>query len=159
MNLIKAISVTLLFVSNVAHGAEYEEPPVLGAQNTVQDVPLSTEIYSIEEQVPTDGFMATYRIETQFGQFLALGPGMLQARLTEIRALAALDHIQNDQQFIDAAEETAGETFENLRQFAKQPKETLKGVPEGIGRFFKRTGRSAKTGLQKLGGSCQKKLS
>lgn len=42
-------------------------------------------------------------------------------------------------------------TFENLRQFAKQPKETLKGVPEGIGRFFKRTGRSAKTGLQKLG--------
>ncbi|WP_209509557.1 hypothetical protein [Ruegeria sp. HKCCE4150] len=151
MNLIKAISVTLLFVSNVAHGAEYEEPPVLGAQNTVQDVPLSTEIYSIEEQVPTDGFMATYRIETQFGQFLALGPGMLQARLTEIRALAALDHIQNDQQFIDAAEETAGETFENLRQFAKQPKETLKGVPEGIGRFFKRTGRSAKTGLQKLG--------
>ena len=116
-----------------------------------QDVPLSTEIYRIEEQVPTDGFMATYRIETPFGLFSASGPGVLQARLTEIRALAALDHIQGDQQFIDAAEDMAGETFENLRQFAKQPKETLKGVPEGIGRFFKRTGRSAKTGLQKLG--------
>ncbi len=151
MKLIKAISVALLFLSNIAHSAEYEKPPVLSAQQSVPDIPLSTEIYRIEEQVPTDGFMATYRIETLFGQFSASGPGMLQARLTEIRALAALDHIQNDQQFINAAEETAGEAFENLRQFAKQPKETLKGVPEGIGRFFKRTGRSAKTGLQKLG--------
>ncbi|WP_170425165.1 hypothetical protein [Ruegeria arenilitoris] len=151
MNLIKAIPIAFLFASSAALSAEYEEPPVLSALESVPDVPLSTEIYRIEEQVPTDGFMATYRIETPFGLFSASGPGVLQARLTEIRALAALDHIQGDQQFIDAAEDTAGETFENLRQFAKQPKETLKGVPEGIGRFFKRTGRSAKTGLQKLG--------
>ncbi|WP_171208163.1 MULTISPECIES: hypothetical protein [unclassified Ruegeria] len=151
MNLVKAIPAAFLFVTSAALCAEYEEPPELSAQETVQDLPLSTETYRIEGQVPTDGFMAIYRIDTAFGQFSASGPGMLQARLTEIQALAALDHIQNDQQFIDAAEETAGETFENLRQFAKQPKETLKGVPEGIGRFFKRTGRSAKTGLQKLG--------
>lgn len=151
MGLVKAISVGLLFVSNVAQSAEYEEPSVLSAQESVERVPLTTEIYRIEEQVPTDGFMATYSIDTGFGQFSASGPGMLQARLTEIRALAALDHIQTDQQFIDAAEDTAGETSKNLRQFIKQPKETLQGVPEGIGRFFKRTGRSAKTGLQKLG--------
>lgn len=151
MNFVKAFPIVLLFLPTVAFSAEYEAQPILSAQESVQDVPLATEIYRIDEQVPTDGYMATYRIETQFGQFSASGPGMLQARLAEIRALAALDHIQNDQQFIDAAEDTAGETFENLRQFAKQPKETLKGVPEGVGRFLKRTGRSAKTGLQKLG--------
>ncbi|MBO9410979.1 MULTISPECIES: hypothetical protein [unclassified Ruegeria] len=99
MNFVKAIPAAPLIAASAALCAEYEEPPLLSAQESILDVPLSSEFYNIKDQVPTDGFMATYRIDTPFGQFSASGPGMLRARLTEIRALAALDHIQNDQQF------------------------------------------------------------
>lgn len=42
--------------------AEFETPPVLSARDTVQDLPLETDVYRIKKRVPTDGFMAIYSI-------------------------------------------------------------------------------------------------
>jgi hypothetical protein len=130
---------------------DFEVPPVLSAANTVTDQPVETDIYRIEEPVPTDGFMALYSITSPHGAFTASGPGMLKTRLNEIRALAALQAMKEDERFVDAAEDTAKDTASNLRRLVEKPKETLEGVPEGVGRFFKRTGRTIKTGVQKLG--------
>jgi hypothetical protein len=131
--------------------SDFEDPPVLSAAETVTDHPLSTEHYEIQDEVPTDGFMALYSIKSPDGTFTASGPGMLNARLNETRALAALQAMEEDDRFVDAAEDTAKDTASNLRRFIDEPKETLEGVPEGVGRFFKRTGRTLKTGVQKLG--------
>jgi hypothetical protein len=131
--------------------ADFETPPVLSAMETLSKQTLETDIYKIEEAVPTDGFMALYSISSANGAFTASGPGMLNTRLKEIRALVALQAMQDDDRFAEAAEDTAKDTASNLRRFAKNPKETLEGAPEGVGRFFKRTGRTIKTGVQKLG--------
>ena len=114
------------------------------------DMPLKTEHYTVEERVPTDGFMAEFTVFSDFGTFQASGPGMLAARVNEIRALAALEHIEQDEQFQKGATESVKETGSNLQQLVEHPKETLESVPEGVGRFFKRTYRAAKTGLQKV---------
>lgn len=76
---------------------------------------------------------------------------MLETRLKEVHALAALQSMQDNDCFVEAAEDTAKDTVSNLRQFVEKPKETLKGVPEGVGRFFKRIGRTLTIGVQKLG--------
>lgn len=141
-----AISVPTLGMSD-----EYEKTPLLSASNTFLDLPLQTDLYQIQEPVPTDGFMALYTITSPYGEFSASGPGVLETRLNEIRALAALQTVQDDDRFIEAAEDTAKDTANNLKRFVENPKETLRGVPEGVGGFFNRTGRAVKTGVQKLG--------
>jgi hypothetical protein len=144
-------SALVLSLPSIGLCSDFETPPVLSAAKTVMDQPLKTDVYKIEEPVPTDGFMAQFSISSPQGEFTASGPGMLNTRLNEIRALAALQAMQDDDRFADAAEHTAKDTFSNLRRFAENPKETLAGVPDGVGRLFKRTGRTVKTGMQKLG--------
>jgi len=146
-----ATSAVLLSLPTLGLSSDFETPPTLSAAETVKDQPLTTEVYYIEDPVPTDGFMALYSITSPHGAFTASGPGILNTRLNEIRALAALQAMQEDDRFVDAAEDTAKDTVSNLRRLIEKPKETLEGVPEGVGRFFKRTGRTIKTGVQKLG--------
>jgi hypothetical protein len=146
-----AASVLLMFLPTLGLSSDFETPPILSAAETIEDQPLTTDVYTIEDPVPTDGFMALYSITSPHGAFTASGPGMLNTRLNEIRALAALQAMQDDDRFVDAAEDTAKDTVSNLRRLVEKPKETLEGVPEGVGRFFKRTGRTLKTGVQKLG--------
>jgi hypothetical protein len=142
--------VVLLAAPSPCDGSEFEIPPVLDAGEIAGDIPSVGENYAISEAVPTDGFMATYTIASPFGEFTASGPGMLAARLDEIRALAALEQLRDDEQFMSAATDTARKTAGGLRTLATNPQETLKGVPGGVGRFFGRTGRSVRTSMQKL---------
>ncbi len=149
--LVSAGAVLAIWLPTFGMCDDYEVPAVLSASDTVLDLPLKTDTYEIHQDVPTDGFMAVFTITSPYGEFTASGPGMLASRLNEIKALAALDIMQEDDRFAEAAESTAKETVSNLRQFIENPKETVQGVPDGVGRFFDRTGRTLKTGLQKIG--------
>ena len=147
-------AVALLAISAIAAAEGFEEPPVLDAADVVDDVagdiPLMSGRYTVDERVPTDGFMAEFTIVSDYGTFQASGPGMLATRINEIRALAALEHIEQEEQFQKGATESVKETGSNLQQLVEHPRETLESVPEGVGRFFERTYRAAKTGLQKV---------
>lgn len=144
------VGAALIALPAIAAAAGFEEPPVLDAGDIAGDVPLEDELYTIEDRVPTDGFMAEFTIVSPFGTFSASGPGMLATRVNEIRALAALEHIEQDEQFQKGAKDSAQETASNLKQLVDRPEETIKGIPEGVGRFFERTYRTAKTGMQKV---------
>ncbi|MCA8881320.1 MAG: hypothetical protein KDA73_15520 [Rhodobacteraceae bacterium] len=144
------VAVALAASQAIGQVSDYETPPVLDAREIAGGVTLVGDHYAVMDTVPTDGFMATFTIVSPYGEFVASGPGMLAVRIREIRAIAALDELESDEQFIAAAEGAARDTAGSLRKLAEHPKETLKGVPEGVGRFLDRTGRSLKTGLQKL---------
>lgn len=144
------LTAILIAVPAVCTASDFETPPVLDARDLASGIPLEGENYTVLDQVPTDGFMATFTISSPYGEFAASGPGMLAERIDEIRALAALKQVQTDEQFASAAADTARDTAGGLRTLATRPRETLAGVPEGVGRFFDRTGRSVRTGIQKL---------
>ena len=148
---VSAAALLALWMPSLGMCDDYETLPPLSASDTVLDLPLETDLYKIHQDVPTDGFMARYKISSPYGEFQASGPGMLASRVNEIKALAALEMMQDDDRFMEAAEDTAKDTASNLRRFIEKPKETLQGVPEGVGRFFSRTGRTIKTGVQKIG--------
>ena len=50
-------------------GAVYETPPVLDATELLKGEPLTGEHFTVERRVPTDGFLMTFTVQSEFGAF------------------------------------------------------------------------------------------
>ena len=136
-----------------AYGADpaYEDPPVLNAKDHLPAKFFKDDRYKIDPKVPTDGFLAEYTLTSKFGTFKAKGPGRVAILINEIIALYKLEDLENSDEFQAGAKKAATDTGESVKTWVDKPIETAKGIPEGVGRFFQRTYRAAKTGVQTLG--------
>jgi hypothetical protein len=151
-----ALAAGLLLASStgippVAGQDAYETPPVLRAADLAAAELLKGPRFQVDETVTTDGLLAKFTITSDFGRFEAQGPGMLAVRVTEIRALDTLSHVEKSDVFQKALAESAKRTGKSLVTAVANPVETVKGLPEGVGRFFERVGRGVTTGVQKAG--------
>jgi hypothetical protein len=138
-------------VAPVAGQAAYEQPAVLRAADLAPAELLKGPRFQVDEAVTTDGLLARFTIKSDFGAFEAQGPGMLAVRVSEIRALDTLSQVETSDVFKKALAESAKRTGRSLQAALANPEETVKGLPEGIGRFFERVGRGVTTGVQKAG--------
>ena len=130
--------------------ADFEKPPTLAARDLVPAERLRGPGYRIDNAVPTDGFLATFTVRSDYGVFKARGPGMLEIRLREVAGLRQLDAISKSDAFVQGLKASATEFGGEVKQIVTHPVDTAKGIPSGVGRFFQRVGRGAKTGVQKL---------
>lgn len=128
--------------------AEYETPAAIAAEALFPNIPLQSKHYTIESSVPTDGFLTRAVIKSEFGDFVAIGPGMLEMRLHEIDALVKLQTFEASEEFQGGAKDSATEKWEGMKQVFEHPQEAASGISAGVGRFFKRTYRASKTGIQ-----------
>ncbi len=144
------LAVSIFFCLPSAYAADYEKPPALDAAEIFPGIPLKGKHYTIESSVPTDGFLTRAVIKSEFGEFVALGPGMLEIRLHEIDALEKLKTFEASEEFQRGAKESANAKWDGLKQVYDKPKESAKGLSEGVSRFFKRTYRAGKTGVQTI---------
>ena len=92
-----------------------------------------------------------FTIESEFGTFIARSPEMVETRITEIDAMDRLEKVSKSDAFVAGLKASGRQFGQQIGQLIENPKETVKGIPEGVGRFFDRVGRGAKTGYQKLG--------
>ena len=129
----------------------FEKPPTLAARDLVPAERLQGPGYRIDDAVPTDGFLATFTVRSDYGVFTARGPGMLGIRLGEVAALRQLDAISKSDAFVQGLKASATELGGQVKELATHPVDTVKAIPAGVGRFFDRVSRGAKTGVQKLG--------
>ncbi len=138
------------FVGSTGHAQEprFEVPPVLEAASLLTPEVLRGEHHVVREAVANDGFMNTYTIDSDFGQFEAYGEPLLVLRLREIGALAELDELSRTKVFAEALAKGAVSQVTTVVEFAGHPVETVKGVPEGVKRMFKRTVRTVKKGAE-----------
>ena len=141
--------VVLRGVSSSDAQVRYEAPPVLQASALAPAELLQGPRHRVDERVPTDGLLARFTVRSDFGVFEAVGPGMLRVRIGEVRALAELEQTTKSEVFANALAEAAKRTGQSLQAVVENPEETIKGLPEGVGRFFERVGRATKTGAQK----------
>ena len=131
-----------------AFAADYQSPPSIAFDKVFPDVAIKGEHYSVAPSVDTDGFLTRTVIKSEFGEFIALGPGMLEIRLNEIDALAKLKTFEASDEFQRGAKESAQQKMSSLKQIYDKPKEAVAGISEGVSRFFKRSYRATKTGVQ-----------
>jgi hypothetical protein len=139
-------------IAPYAIGAEkdFETPPTLKAGEVLPAELLQGKRYRIEETVPTDGFLMKFTIVSDFGTFIARSPEMATTRIREIDAMDRLEKVSKSDAFVAGLKASGRQFGQQIGQLIKNPKETVKGIPEGVGRFFDRVGRGAKTGYQKL---------
>ena len=128
----------------LALAADYEPNPVLKASQALPKDLLAGPHFKVDEAVPTDGYTPAYTIQSDFGKYDARGREMLEVRVHEIAALDKLDEISKGDAFAKAMGQSAAKTGKAVANVATNPVETAKGVPKGVGRFFKGAAGSAK---------------
>jgi hypothetical protein len=128
----------------------FETPPTLKAADVLPAM-LEGRRYRVEEKVPTDGFLMHITIASDFGTFIARSPEMAQVRIKEIDALDRLEKVSQSDAFMEGLKASGREFGRQVGDLVEKPVETVKAIPAGVGRFFDRVARGAKTGYQKLG--------
>lgn len=140
---VRALLLPIALLATQANAAEYEAPPVLEAAKILPAKLQSGKGWSVDERVPTDGLTTEFTIQSDVGDFPARGRRILELRQREIEALQKLHAMDDSKVFTDALKSTAGRPLEAAARIVKNPGETLKGLPEGVGRFFDRVSTGA----------------
>jgi hypothetical protein len=135
----------------LAADKDFETPPTLEASKVLPANLLTGKRYRVEEKVPTDGFLMHFTIVSDFGTFIARSPEMAEVRIKEIDAMDRLEKVSKSDAFMEGLKASGRQLGQQVGQLINEPVETIKGIPAGVGRFFDRVGRGAKTGYQKLG--------
>jgi hypothetical protein len=133
----------LLVTAGAALAAQFERPPTLPAEDLVSGSLLSGEGFHVNEQVPTDGLMAHFTIQSDVGTFPANSIEMLRIRVAEIPAIQQLTKTSKTQVFAQSLAENAQRPIQAAGQMVMNPVETIQGLPAGVGRFFGRVGLGA----------------
>lgn len=156
--LIVAIAILIPFSPSLhvgggrVHAAtQYEIPAILDAAELLDGIPLKGTLYQIDREVPTDGFLMKFTVQSDFGTFYPKSPEMVATLLIEIAAIQQLEDISKSEVFIDGLKKSGKEIGREVKTLVTEPVKTIKGAGTGIGRFFQRTYRTTKTSVQKLG--------
>jgi len=134
----RTIVLLTLGLAAVATAVIYEKPPVLPAKDIVPAAILGGKGYTIDSKVPTDGLLGRYTIRSAAGTFPAHGLEMLSVRVSELPAIQRLKGVSRSKVFLTAARGAAEKPVKAAVNIVTHPKETVQGLPAGIGRFFDR---------------------
>lgn len=124
---------------------EYEKPPELKVSEVLAPDVAKGQGYQVSE-VASNGYMFTFVLESDYGKFETWGERTMNMRIREIGALNELENLSKSEVFVKGVGEGAVQSLKGLKTLAEHPVSTAKGVPEGVGRFFKRTKHDAKAG-------------
>jgi hypothetical protein len=136
------ILLPILFLAAAA-GLAFEKPPVLPAEVLAPASLLSGNGFHVEKQVPTDGLVAHFSIQSEVGVFHPNGVEMLKIRVAEIPAIMELTKTSKTKVFTESLATNAARPVTAAGEMVMHPVETVKGLPSGVGRFFGRVGLGA----------------
>lgn len=123
---------------------DYEVAADLSAAALLPEELLRGDHYVVDDRVRNDGYLNYYTIHSEYGEFEAASTAVLRMRIREVEALAELDELSHTEVFITAMAEAGVQKIVGVQQLVMHPIQTVKGLPSGIGRMFKRYSRRSK---------------
>jgi len=140
-----AVIVAVIAVgASLTRAADYEPDPVQSASKLLAPPLLAGPRFKVQDAAPTDGYMPRFTIQSDFGEYVVSGNEMVAVRVQEIAALDKLQEISKTDAFAGAMAASAKKTGKAVVNAASNPKETVQGVPKGVGRFVKGVGKKTK---------------
>ena len=134
-----------MMLPGMAHAADFEAAAMtVPASALLEPGLLKGEHYKITAPVTVEGYMNHYTVDSEFGSFSVTGDRALRKLLREIDAIAELKKMTSLSTGTDAAVDAVADTGKSVVNLATNPVDSAKGASAGVGRFFKRTARTAK---------------
>ena len=98
--------------------------------------------YKIENEVKNDGIFNTYQLSTDYGPVTIESDSILMIRIAELRALKAMEELQESEAFTEAVGDSVTGTVKGAGKLVTSPVETSKNIAKGTGRYLSNLGRS-----------------
>lgn len=119
----------------------YEYPVALSASRLLGADAAGAD-YRVREQVPTDGYMAHFTIDSDYGTFRCVGEHQARTRIREMAAIRKLVAVSKSDLFAEGVKRSIEQPIDAVKHIAQDPVGSAKAVPKTIGHLFKKVGRS-----------------
>jgi len=142
--LLWAVVCGLIFQASFTVAAQqtFEPAPVLGASKILPAELLAGPNHRVQENVQSDGYLNTYRIDSKFGTFPATSTAMLRKRIGEINAMVLMEKVQGSKEYVSSIKEAGLDAMNSAMTLVTSPVKTLTGAAQGLGAAFSRVGES-----------------
>ncbi|MDP3851459.1 MAG: hypothetical protein Q8Q59_13200 [Luteolibacter sp.] len=134
-----------------APAAAYEQGALLNAADLLPAGMLRGTSHRVREQVATDGFMAHFEIDTDFGTFDAVGVPQAKSRIVEADAIRKLVETSKGDLFAEGLKRSINQPIDAVKNIVKDPVRAAKQAPKTVGHFFSKIGTSIQRGAERAG--------
>jgi hypothetical protein len=134
----------------IGSAAAFETAVMLKASDLLPTDQLQGSSHRVREQVATDGFMAHFEIDTDFGTFEAVGVPQVRNRITEADAIRKLVNTSKSDLFAEGMKRSIEQPIDAVKNIITSPVESVKQAPKTVGHFFSKVGASIGRGVEKV---------
>ena len=142
--------IPLLSAALITSAAAYENAVMLKAADLLPAEQLQGPCHRVREQVATDGFMAHFEIDTDFGTFEAVGVPQVRRRIVEAEAIRKLVETSKSDLFAEGMKRSIEQPIDAVKNIVTDPVESVKQAPKTVGHFFSKVGASIGRGVDKV---------
>jgi hypothetical protein len=149
-SLLPAACLALVSTAFAQAPAAYETGVLLNAADLLPADQLRGNSYRVRDQVATDGFMAHFEIDTDFGTFTAIGVPQAQRRIAECEAIRKLVETSKGDLFAEGLKRSVEQPIDAVKNIVKNPVGSVKQAPKTVGHFFSKVGTAVGRGAEKV---------
>ncbi len=106
--------------------------------------------HRVREQAATDGYLAHFTIDSDFGTFEAIGVPQAQRRIAEIEAIRKLVETSKSDLFAEGLKRSIEQPIDAVKNIVTHPVESVKQAPKTVGHFFQKVGGSIERGVNRV---------
>ncbi|MEX1114681.1 MAG: hypothetical protein WEB53_05495 [Akkermansiaceae bacterium] len=148
---ILAIAAIAIYQSALAQApATFESAVQLNAAELLSAEALRGPSHRVRDLAFTDGFMAHFDVDTDFGTFEAIGVPQVRRRIVEAEAIRKLVETSKGDLFAEGLKRSIEQPIDAVKNIAKDPVTSIKRVPKTVGHFFSKVGSSIESGVNKI---------
>lgn len=136
------LAAPVMVAACTAFAADFEKPRSFKA-NMIPGISAAGQNYTIKTPVTSDGFMRIYVFTTPWGEFSAIGDGLMRQRQFELAALRELQQLTESDSFNKALAEAGLSPIKFAGELITNPLGTLGNTMSGIGSLFGQIGSGA----------------
>ncbi len=148
-HLLVAASVALIATASAQVPVNFEQGVVLNSADLLPAASLRGPSYRVRDMVVTDGFMAHFPVDSDFGTFEAVGVPQAQRRMVEVEAIKTLVETSKSDLFAEGLRRSVAQPIEAVRNIVTHPVDSMRQAPRTVGHFFGGIGSAITRGVDK----------
>jgi hypothetical protein len=113
---------------------------MLRASSLLDAGTLQGSSFRVRDQVPTDGYMAHFTIDSDYGTLTAIGVPQARKRIVEAEAIRKLVETSKGDLFAEGMKRSIEQPIDAVKNIVKHPVDSVKAAPATVGHFFTKMG-------------------